>query len=395
MKKSLVALAVAGVFAAPATFADVTIGGAVNMGLSLDMVSNSPGSDNGYSQTTLASNYSLMNISSVDDIGNGNSVVLNIQTALGLNGTSSSLGNRDSYLGIKGNAGGLYWGTNENIYEQYMYESDPLDGSAGMGGNLQILGTPGASTVFDVGQSGCAATSAGAGGCVGFYRRTDDTIWYASPNMSGLSFGIALTTSSFKTSKGGDSQQVTSMGVQYKPDGGRFFINAAVERHTDMYGLNKLGGTATPGQGSQDTGMQVGVGLTFGDLSLVARAERLSYKNNNQTTSGKYTEYQRDAMWFAGKLATASGYLGASVGIADDATCDKVGGGCTADATGATMFGLGYFHNLSKQSQLMVIGSMMNNDDNAKYLHAGGANPLSTTAGITRKGVYLGVKHVF
>ncbi|MBM3395006.1 MAG: porin [Betaproteobacteria bacterium] len=394
MKKSLVALAVAGVFAAPAAFADVTISGAINMGLSWDRAGNSPGQDDGFSKMTLASNYSLFNISSVDDIGGGNSVVMNIQTAAGLNSTGSTLGNRDSHLGIKGGWGGLYWGTNENIYEQYMYESDPLDGAAGMGGNLQMLGTPGGA-VFEVGQNGCAPSDDGGGGCVDFYRRTDDTIWYASPSWGGFSFAVNYTTSSFKNSKGGDSPQVLSLGAQFKPDGGPFFVNIAMERHTDMYGLNQLGGSAIPGEGSQDTGIQAGVGVMFGNVSIFARAERLTYRNNNQTATGDRTEYERDAMWFAGKFGMDSGYVGAALGIADDASCTSVGTGCSADKTGAVMFGLGYFHNLSKQSQMQVIGSMTNNDDNANYLHAGGSNPLGGSSGVTRTGLYLGIKHVF
>ena len=38
-------------------------------------------------------------------------------------------------------------GTNENLYERYFYTVDPLDGAAGIGGNLPIFGTPGYGSV--------------------------------------------------------------------------------------------------------------------------------------------------------------------------------------------------------------------------------------------------------
>ena len=281
MKKSLVALAVAGAFAAPAAFADVTLSGAINAGPmftsdsdgSSSVASNSPfssgGSTKGFSQSNIANNYSNFNISSVDDIGGGNQVVLNIQTAVGLGDTGSVLGNRNSYLGIKGGWGGLYWGTNENIYEQYMYQADPLDGAVGLGGNLSLLGTPGAATVFDVGQGTSDA---------GFYRRTDNTIWYASPDWTGFSFGAAYTLNAHRTSATSSTPRVLSLGAQFKPDGGPFYVNAAYERHTDLCGLNAL--RANGSSDCSDDGLQVGGGLTFGDFGLHLRYEMLKYKGD-------------------------------------------------------------------------------------------------------------------
>ena len=395
MKKSLVALAVAGVFAAPAAFADVTISGAINVGPmftsdgdgSTSVPANSPfspGGSQGFSQSNLANNYSNFNIASVDDIGGGNQVVLNIQTAVGLGDTGSVLGNRNSYLGIKGGWGGIYWGTNENIYEQYMYESDPLDGAVGLGGNLSLLGTPGAATVFDVGQGTSDA---------GFYRRTDNTIWYASPNWGGFSLGAALTLNAHRTSAGSSSPKLYSLGVQFKPEGGPFFVNAAYERHEDLCGVAAL----QPGNAStdcQDDGIQFGGGVNFGDIGITARYEMLGYKGTT-AVPGNLTKYDRDAIWVGLKFNLPTGYIGAEFGKALEADCERVGVACDGAETGATLFGVGYFHNLSKQSQFQVIFSTITNDDAANYVFAGGPAHANNVNGASHKGVFASIKHVF
>ena len=72
--------------------------------------------------------------------------------------------------------------------------------------------------------------------------------------------------------------------------------------------------------------------------------------------------------------------------------------GSTADDTGAKMFGIGYFHNLSKQSQLQFIYGNTNNKDQGTYTQA--AAPGSTGNGTITPGqdsqvFHVGLKHTF
>ena len=102
MKKSLIAVAVAGLFAAPVAMAEVTLSGAVNLGIEMAK-SSSSGATPSLTRTLLNSNYSHVDLESVDDIGDGNKVIfhyqLQIQTqnATGINDT-----NRNSFLGVAG-----------------------------------------------------------------------------------------------------------------------------------------------------------------------------------------------------------------------------------------------------------------------------------------------------
>src|SRR5262245_34593552 len=159
MKKSLIAMAVAGVFVAPAAMAEVTISGAINLGIEASKSTGGSAGGSSLSRTQLNANYSNINISSTDDIGKGNKVVFNYQPVVDPSVTRGNPVNRNSYLGLAGTWGGLQMGTNQNVYERHMYQADPLDGALGPGGNLMILGTPGAGVAFEAGQNNCGPAS--------------------------------------------------------------------------------------------------------------------------------------------------------------------------------------------------------------------------------------------
>ena len=383
MKKSLIAVAVAGLFAAPVAMAEVTLSGAINLGIEISDSSdgNVPGS--GFSKNFLNSNYSHVDMESVDDIGGGNKVIFHYQLVAQPQNTGGDNFNRNSFLGVAGTWGAFKMGTNENVYERLMYSADPLDGAVGPGGNLMILGTPGASTAFDAGQSSCRATS--ANGCTGFYRRTDNTIWYESPNWSGFTFEVDYTLSAGKNVN--TDPTVISMGGKFQPEGGIWYVDAAYEQHKDMFGANNtalVGGT-TGGTGSTDTGMQVGGGITFGEIALHLRYEKLDYQTDGTVGNGKY---ERDAYWFGGKYNLPSGYVGLAVGIANEGKNDAG----TVSNSGAMMYGIGYFHNLSKQSQLQFIYGNTSNDDAATYTQAGATNG---NPGADHTVIHAGLKHTF
>ena len=396
MKKSLIAVAVAGLFAAPVAMAEVTLSGAINLGINVGKHSagTAPGGSS-LTQTALANHYSHVDLESVDDIGGGNKVIFHYQlVAAPQNATGVNDTNRNSFLGVAGGWGAFKMGTNENVYERFMYTADPLDGALGPGGNLNILGTPGAGVVFQAGQDVLGVGGNGAvGPQVGFYRRTDHTIWYESPNFSGFSFEIDQTLSAFKTAGPGSTDpKVLSIGGKFQPDGAPFYVDLAYEKHDDMFGLSAIagpGGAAVPGfasgTSSKDTGVQVGGGWSFGDLGLNARYERLKYQEDG---SAAISEYKRDAFWFGAKYNLPSGYVGGEFGIARDGKAN----GVSVNNTGAKMFAVGYFHNLSKQSQLQFIYGRTDNKDAATYGQAGApGGPAGADLQVFR----VGLKHTF
>jgi predicted porin len=390
MKKSLIAMAVAGLFAAPVAMAEVTISGAINLGINVGKTGAGTAGGSSLTTTQLNAHYSHIDIESVDDIGGGNKVIFHYQMQVNPESTAGNPFNRDSFLGIAGGWGAFKMGTNENVYERMMYTADPIDGALGPGGNLNILGTPGANTIFDAGQSGCGSGATGTtSGCAGFYRRTDQTIWYESPNWSGFSFEIDQTLSAFKTN-GPPSLDptVTSIGGKFQPEGAPFYVDLSYEKHKDMFGANAVGlvGGAVGGTDSSDTGVQIGVGYMIGDLGLHARFETLKYTTDGSTNG--ITSYKRDAEWIGVKYNLPSGYIGGEIGIAQNGKNNVA----TVNDSGAKMFAIGYFHNLSKQSQLQFIYGRTDNQANATYGQAGAP---AVTPGADAQVFHVGLKHTF
>jgi len=401
MKKSLVAVAVAGLFAAPVAMAEVTLSGAVNLGIEVAKSSggSAPGSAGSLTRTLLNSNYSHVDLESVDDIGGGNKIIFHYQLQIQTqNSTGVNDVNRNSFLGVQGGWGAFKMGTNENVYERFMYTADPLDGAVGPGGNLMLLGTPGG-CAFQTGQDTAGVGGNGATGAQQcFYRRTDHTIWYESPNWGGFTFEVDYTLSAFKTAgtatTPGIDPKVLSVGGKFAPEGAPFYIDLAFEKHDDMFGAaaTPVAALAAPGAtatGSDDTGIQIGGGWQLGDLGLHLRYEQLKYKLDGAVGTGGVTEYKRNAYWLGVKYNLPSGYVGAELGIAQEGKTNVA----DVSNTGAKMFGIGYFHNLSKQSQLQFIYGRTDNDDAATYGQAGAPN--FGLAGSDHQVFHAGIKHTF
>ncbi len=395
MKKSLVALAVGAAFAAPAAFADVTISGAINMGIEYvnvgDASNNYGGGADGQSNFGISNNYSNVTISSVDDLGGGLKLDFAFQIQTANDTAGGNLTNRNSHIGLVSESwGGVWYGSNENIYERYFYSIDPIDGAAGLGGNLQMMGTPG-------GQVFCNDQN-GQSGCYSWYRRDSDTIWYDSPNFNGFTFGVAYITNDNRPAKtpGNDiNPNGWELGVKYV--GTTMPIQAwfAAGDRTDNFGLAAMGrGVTTGATGSTDTAYSGGVGYTIGDIFVFVNAERLEYELSGVANGIK--NWSRDAYGVGMKWNLASGYVGAQVIVAAEASCDTAGAGvCDDSDTGAKMIGLGYYHNLSKQTQAYIVGSWVDNDDNANYGTAGIGNGAMFQLGSTVYGLGVGLKHSF
>lgn len=406
MKKTLIALAVGAAFVAPAAYADVTLSGSINMGLAIaksgdsssgqsNSIVTSPTTGGGsLTRNQVTTNYSNVTIGSMEDLGGGLKLDFAYQIVANTNG-NSAISNRNSHIGLVGESwGGVWYGTNENLYERYLYTVDPLDGAAGIGGNLQILGSPGYGVVFDA-PSGAPISSAG------FYRRTENTVWYDSPNWGGFTFGAYATLQAYKTNAVGTTPGIDPRiwGIGAKYVGPAIPIQAwiAYENHKDMFGLNVITGGATLGNGatgSKDHAIQVGGGYTLGDIFIFANYEQLKYEADGLGTIGALNEYKRNAWSIGAKWNIPTGYIGGQYIQAQDGKCEMVGGGCNASETGARMVGIGYYHTLSKQTQAYFMATWINNKDLASYALAGAGTP-NNGPGADQQAYTVGLKHSF
>jgi predicted porin len=265
-----------------------------------------------------------------------------------------------------------------------------------------MFGSPGYGSVFD-------APGAAIRGTADFYRRTDHTVWYDSPNWGGFTFGAYTTLSAYKTGNTPLSNpRVWGVGAKYVGPSVPIQLWAAYEKHKDLDGLAVITGaagtvfpnsTTSVGQSTvptstSDQGIQVGVGYTLGDVFIFGQFEGLKYKADGLGVATDIIEYKRNA-WGAGlKWNVATGYFGGQYIHAMNGSCQSVGGGCNASQTGGDMVGVGYYHTLSKQTQTYIMATWIGNDDLNQYNTAGGVGAVPRL-GASIFGLTVGLKHSF
>jgi predicted porin len=251
-----------------------------------------------------------------------------------------------------------------------------------------------------------------------WYRRDEQVIWYDSPNWNGFTFGAVLQTNYAKqeTSTGSINPSMWQLGAKYVGTSLPLEAWGAYGRRKDQFGLlaigvadeisGVLGSNAISAQSSSDTAWQLGAAYTLGDIKIFALYESLKWKLDTIQLSDALTgnvlaqlgnlSLKRDA-WAAGlKWNLASGYVGAQFIQAMKWKGETDGISTDIYDTGAYMLGLGYYHTMSKQTQVYVVGSYIDNKDFANYGTAGISNSAQfKNPGVAVWGLGVGIKHSF
>ena len=115
MKKSLIALAVASAFVAPAAMAEATVYG--QMHLSIDMANN--GATPSAKTNQLNNRTSHLGFKGAEDLGSGLSAVWQIESDIAADdGATTSLGGRNTFLGLKSDSlGSIMAGRHDTPYK--------------------------------------------------------------------------------------------------------------------------------------------------------------------------------------------------------------------------------------------------------------------------------------
>jgi hypothetical protein len=404
MREKLVVIAMASTLAAPA-MAAVTVSGTMNVGPAISNATAGKAGSNPITTgkaageaktiTSLHATYSFINFNSETELGMGTKAV--VQYQIDVSGTGAGMDtlnkdhwmrNRDSFLGFAGSWGALKWGTNENVYEQYLYQADPLDGAAGTGGNLQMFGSPGYGVIFD--NTSMSEINAG-NGRAHFYRRTDNSIWYESPDISGFSFGAGTTMPNANKGANDFNSAVYSVGAQFKPANMPFYANVAYELHLDMFGLNNIVST-NGGKSSTDFGIKGQAGINLAKFVAGVIVEQLSYEVDEAKA---FKKYARLAIGAHAKVILPKGYFGVNFGTAMKAkVTDIADKETTLDGSQSTYFAAGYFHDLAANVQFQGIVSYIMNGDNASYNTAASQANWGVN-GVKQLAIYLGTKYSF
>ena len=374
MKRTLVALAVAGAFLAPAAaMADgsgVTLSGVVHGDIGFGQEKDNDGNKVYKSQPNIGTFATRWGIDGTEDLGwaqvifglamdqqfagpnrrtsdefNSNGGVNNNNNQA----DPSSVQNRNSYLGLSGGFGTVKIGQTEHLYEIQQILQDPDPASENSFSTLSLMTDWG-------------------GAHKGFTRRDSQSIWYVSPDFAGATIQAAYITPA-----GGKNATLSPYGLQLGASWKAAFglsLYGAFAQYNDGDGTN-----------SKNKAFRVGAGYGMELFQVDVFGEQLKYtssgvddKRTNIGVSGTLNFGQhhiRAAYSMAGKLKRTSGDL--------------------ADSK-AKLFLIGYAYTLSKRTELQVNYGKLDNERNAQF-GAGGGGVGSPGHDADRFGV--GIRHTF
>ena len=303
-KKTLIAMAVASVVAAPIASADVKISGVVEQTFT-DTENDANGMD--------TATFNMLNVSASEDLGNGMSAFAKYNM-LTKTGRSVDETNGDMVVGISGGFGTIVAGTMEDFTEGKLASMMSMEGTTAN----ELSGNAG---------------------------RTQGGLAYVSPTMNGLHFGIA----GYAGTGAADTSNFDAVDVAVFYDNGPLSIKVAQETLNNAT-ANVVAATAITAAGTADQKTtSIGASYVVGDLKVAA----LSVKRENQRVTAS-NAVQADSTDFMFKGTYKMGNNSLTLGYAKD----------DSDTTGDNdVTSVELIHNFSSRTSAYV--GFSNNDATA------------------------------
>ena len=362
MKRTLVALAVAGAFLAPAAaMADgsgIVLTGVVHGGLNFGEEKRDGGTKVYERQTNIGSFATRWELDGTEDLG-WSQVIFGLTvdqqfSGAARGGTNSirnnnqvsqtSLSNRNSFLGLTGGWGTVKIGQNEHRYEIQQIIQDPDPASENTFATLSFM------------------TNYGIAGLPGFTRRDAQSIWYTSPDFGGVTVNVAYITPA------GGKQTIG--GTKIDPSG----VQLAAQWKSP-FGLSVYGALAQykdeNGDNNKNQAVRLGVGYGMELFQVDAAAEQLQFKDKDGAFLGAAGDkVKRTNFMVSGTLNLGQHHIRAAVNMAQKAKFN----GSTVNDSEARMFLVGYAYTLSKRTELQVNYGKVDNKAKASYNVTGAGN---------------------
>jgi predicted porin len=406
MNKKLVAVAVAGLLAAPlaqAQTANVVLYGRIN--IDMEFVNGRLANNTDPNVYRVTSNSSRFGLRGTESLGGGLNAIFQIENGSirPTTGDGGNLAGRDSFVGLSGN-----WGT----FKMGRYLA-PYDDIHGIFGNDNTASTSILSTA-SVWAQGFAGQPVNGG----FDDRLQQSIRYDSPSMAGFTGSAQFSTNGGQIGPGSSTAPASntnaqSYGLFYR--NGPAIIGAAYEYHHNQRGTAQLP--------LSDWAWSVAAKWQFSGFNIAGVYERMEYEVNNGPTNGQFRGKLKRNFWGVdttinvganGQFFLYYAQAGDGSGSAENtpapvitpnavtgSNISRVAGLAKGDNTGAKHWEVSYSYDLSKRTRIYTGYVKLNNDSNASYNfninpypgNAGGAT--GGPVGMHLGGFVMGMYHNF
>jgi predicted porin len=337
MKKSLIALAVAGAFAAPTANA-IEFTPTMYQSLALSFGSTDTGATSTDQNTVRTGGGRSIGFKATDDLGNGMTATLFMHYTSDVSeGHNLAVVHRNGYVGLSGGFGSVKMGTNEHIYEVGQI-IDGWGADWGVGGDsLTIPTVIGASNTW-------------------FTRQDTNSIWWTSPNWGGVTVDAAYILGPDQTTVGTAKKDGEGIQLAVTWASGPIMVQGALADYSE-YGAGGLGafsasnlGTSPAdqqGSGTNDfSGMRATVTYDLGVVKLGGTVNML--ESEDTAVAGSKTEVT--TMAFNATMPVATGRVIFNYAMAGDQDIN----GQTLPDSGADGFDIGYQHDLSANTYVFA-----------------------------------------
>ncbi|OGA23490.1 MAG: hypothetical protein A3I02_13260 [Betaproteobacteria bacterium RIFCSPLOWO2_02_FULL_67_26] len=403
MNKKVMAIAVAGVLAAPASVAlaqtsTVQIGGSITAFYYKHSPKNSTV---GQSTDIMETSEPQLFFRGEEKLGGGLSVWFQCTSSMDgmMSGSASAEGwcARNGGIGFKGSWGNLFVG-NWDQPQKIVFNAGRgwWGGTNGFNGGSAILLTGGSAS----GAPNPPGTAAGNGA---FFRRQARSMNYHSPSWNGFTMLASFSSGTEQTGipeTSTMSPRMYSLAGQYRS--GPLYVGAAYENHSDYNPASQAIGTAAAAySGGTDTNWTLVAGYTFaGVFNLRGMYSKSDYDTTN-TTSLDVDGWGLFADWkIQGPHTLRFSYVdvdspGGSSAVNVGSYKGPLGAGCAggtgvstvscASGTGAKHWGLAYSYSFSKRTMGTLAYVAMDNETNATFSKgkvAASSGNKQTSAGV-------------
>ncbi len=331
MKKSLIALAIAGVVSAPAFAATSNVDVYGKLHVSVSLFDDQP---SGINSTQISSNASRVGIKGAEDLGGGLAAIWQIESGVNLDEANGKIANRNTFVGLKGGFGTVMIGN---------YDT-PLKS---IGRQIDLFGD----------------TLADSRNVTGFGSdtRAKNSVTYNTPNFSGFGLSGQYATSQDSTS-GGDLNDDSAWSLNGTYNNGPLFL-----------GLGYGDGDALENAGV-DNQWRAAVGYNFGNFKLVGQYDKLDAESG----FADYDAWLVGGAYTMGNMVLKANYM---KGDLDNWSDDP------------KQWTVGADYNLSKRT--MVYALYADGKHIVLGSGAGGSDQIGGATGDDISAISLGVVHSF
>jgi len=398
MNKKLLAIAVAGVLAAPlaqAQTANVTLYGRLN--LDTEVIINQKQDAAPFNKQNIyrvSTNSSRLGVRGTESLGGGLSAVFQIESSITADNSGGTLAGRETFVGLQGG-----WGTVKVGY--FLSPYDDIQSIFGSAPTLQT-GILGSQSIWS--NTGYPGNTTDTGS---FDDRVANSVRYDSPVIAGFNGSVQVGGRDTGGSDGGTLTQQRRHAYVISTAGfynnGPLSLGAAYEVHNNL----REGTPANPKL--QDQAVTLAASWNFGIVKVGAAYEKLKYdvptggdlKRNFWALSGTANVGPGQlylAYWMAGNGSGS----GRCVTVGAVTTCPRVGAVTLGPDTKAQQWEVSYTYPLSKRTLLYTGYTMIDNKKNAAYNFgvnqiAGVCTGNGSACGDAARpqGIVLGIVHFF